>query len=96
MKITFDSVVPTWRVSRSALLVFSQILLVTSLAGTASAASIAERRADVRQGAQQTLARLYEVQPGAKAAVAKAAGYAVFTDFGMKLLIAGGLSLIHI
>ncbi len=54
------------------------------------AASKEERQADVRRTAEQTLERLYRLQPRAKASIEKAAGYAVFSNFGMKLLMAGG------
>ena len=37
-----------------------------------------------------TLERLYAQQPAARAAVQNAAGYAVFSNFGMKILVAGG------
>ena len=90
MKTGFDLAAPTWRLSRTTLLVLAGAMLAMGLAGAANAQSKAERQADVREGARQTLARLYEVQPAARAAVTRAAGYAVFTDFGMKLLIAGG------
>jgi len=36
------------------------------------------------------LDRLYRAQPNAKQAIARAAGYGVFTNFGMKILFAGG------
>jgi lipid-binding SYLF domain-containing protein len=39
---------------------------------------------------KDTLAKLYSVQPSAKRAVEGAAGYAVFSNFGMKILFAGG------
>ena len=39
---------------------------------------------------KETLARLYKLQPAAKKAVEGAAGYAVFSNFGMKVLFAGG------
>jgi lipid-binding SYLF domain-containing protein len=51
---------------------------------------IKQKRADIRKIANDTLARLYKVQPSAKQAVANAAGYAVFSNFGMKIFIAGG------
>ena len=59
-------------------------------ANDARAASKTQKQADVRGVAQQTLTRLYKLQPNAKAAVEKSAGYAVFSNFGMKLLVAGG------
>jgi lipid-binding SYLF domain-containing protein len=47
-------------------------------------------RADIVTMSDATLSRLYKAQPQAKAAVEKAAGYAVFSNFGMKILFAGG------
>jgi len=40
--------------------------------------------------AQGILARLYKAQPSAQAAINSAAGYAAFSDFGMKIFVAGG------
>ena len=51
---------------------------------------IKQKRADIRKMANDTLARLYKVQPSAKEAVANSAGYAVFSNFGMKIFLAGG------
>ena len=48
-----------------------------------------EARADIVKMSDATLSRLYKAQPQAKAAVAKAAGYAVFSNFGMKIFVAG-------
>jgi lipid-binding SYLF domain-containing protein len=69
-------------------LAFAATLLC--LAAPGWAASKEERQAEVRKTAEQTLERLYQLQPRAKDAIAKAAGYAVFSNFGMKLLVAGG------
>jgi len=55
-----------------------------------AAATKAENQADVRKMERETLARLYKASPGAKAAVERAAGYAVFSNFGMKILVVGG------
>jgi len=49
-----------------------------------------EQRADIRQMAQRTLDQLYRVRPSARGAVSAAAGYAVFSNFGMKIMVAGG------
>ena len=54
------------------------------------AATKEEKQADVRETAQATLERLYKAQPSAKAAIEKSAGYAVFSNFGMKIFVAGG------
>jgi lipid-binding SYLF domain-containing protein len=49
-----------------------------------------EGRAEVRQTTQQILADLYKAQPSARKAVQSSAGYAVFSNFGMKIFFAGG------
>jgi len=49
-----------------------------------------EKREEIRTMARNTLDRLYREQPAAKGAIAKAAGYAVFSNSGMKILVAGG------
>ena len=46
-------------------------------------------RAEIAKIEKETLSRLYKAQPQAKTAVAKAAGYAVFSNFGMKIFVAG-------
>jgi len=46
-------------------------------------------REEAQKMANETLERLYKAQPSAKQAVAKAAGYAVFSNFGLKILVAG-------
>ena len=48
-----------------------------------------EERAEVREAAGKALAAVYEAQPSARAAVESAAGYAAFSNFGMKILVAG-------
>jgi lipid-binding SYLF domain-containing protein len=61
-----------------------------ALQGAAHGASKQEAQAEARKVAQQALAKLYKAQPSAKRAVEGAAGYAAFSNFGMKILIAGG------
>jgi lipid-binding SYLF domain-containing protein len=51
---------------------------------------IKQKKADIRKMSGETLARLYKVQPLAKEAVSKSAGYAVFSNFGTKIFLAGG------
>jgi lipid-binding SYLF domain-containing protein len=67
------------------------VALVCTLAVAAHAAEdkkVKEQK-EVRKMAQDTLQRLYKADPKAKAAVAGAAGYAVFSNFGVKILLAG-------
>ena len=66
------------------------VAAVTLVPDAALAASKEERQAEARKVAQQTLQRLYQLQPAAKARIAKSAGYAAFANFGMKIFVAGG------
>jgi lipid-binding SYLF domain-containing protein len=68
-------------------MMFAMILLVAtpSLAKTKE-----QKRADVRKSANETLAKLYKARPSAKATIKAATGYAAFSNFGMKILLAGG------
>jgi lipid-binding SYLF domain-containing protein len=55
-------------------------------------ATIVQGRQQVREVARESLASLYEVAPGARRAIERSAGYAVFSTFGIKLFFAGGTS----
>ncbi len=66
------------------------MMLLLTLTGQVCAQSIQEQRSDIRATVNDTLNRLYAAQPSAKQAIANAAGYGVFNDFGMKILFAGG------
>ncbi|MBU3630138.1 hypothetical protein [Polynucleobacter sp. AP-Melu-500A-A1] len=52
--------------------------------------TIAQQREDILKTSSQTLKKLYQVEPKAKELVDKSIGYATFSNFGMKILIAGG------
>jgi lipid-binding SYLF domain-containing protein len=72
--------------------------VAVSFAATgAMAQDKAKKQAEVREKAQQTLNDFYKVEPKLKAEVGKAAGYAVFTTYGISFLIggAGGKGLVH-
>ena len=58
--------------------------------GIAQGAGKADEQAQVRKAGQDALAAVYKLQPSARAAIASAAGYAAFSNFGMKILVAGG------
>jgi lipid-binding SYLF domain-containing protein len=80
---------------RKSLSILVLILISTTLAffmsfGSAYGESKEQKREDVRRMAQDTLSRLYAHEPKAKHAVENAAGYAAFSNFGMKILLAGG------
>ena len=49
-----------------------------------------QQQDSVREMANKTLSQLYTKHPAAKDVIAKAAGYAVFSDFGFKVWTLGG------
>ena len=78
--------------SRLACVMFAGLALV----GTANASLFKkegtpdEQRAEIRKVRDQSLAELYKLQPSARGNLERAAGYAVFSNFGVKILVAGG------
>jgi len=52
--------------------------------------TIAQQREEILKASSETLKKLYQVQPKAKELIDKSIGYATFSNFGMKILIAGG------
>jgi len=72
-----------------AFMVSTPVLAGESKADKEKQAKADKERQEIRKAAHDILARLYKAQPSAKAAVEKASGYAVFSNFGMKILVAG-------
>jgi lipid-binding SYLF domain-containing protein len=67
------------------------LAILLTLSGVTTAAPDAEtQRREIRAGAKAVLANLYKTQPAAKKVVESAAGYAVFSNFGLKIFFAGG------
>src|SRR5262249_51357709 len=72
-------------------------ILLACLFATASLADDKEKEAkerakkqqEIRTMAQDTLNKLYKSNPGAKQAIEGAAGYAVFSNTGVKIFLAG-------
>ena len=58
--------------------------------GVPNEGKIIQARHQVREMSQDALATLYEIMPGARRAIERSAGYAVFSTFGVKLFFAGG------
>ena len=52
--------------------------------------TVAQQRQDILKASNDTLKALYQAQPKAKELIEKSVGYATFSNFGMKILIAGG------
>ena len=71
------------------LVILSVVLTVCTFAVAADQAKVDKERQEIRKRSQEILAQLYKVAPKAKANVQKAAGYATFSNFGMKILVAG-------
>lgn len=76
---------------------FASLVCVLSLLAAATHAHalfdskpVAQQRADILKTSAATMDRLYRLQPHARELVGKSAGYATFSNFGMKILIAGG------
>jgi lipid-binding SYLF domain-containing protein len=70
--------------------VLGWLALAFSTHGLAADATPAQQKAEIRKSHDEILQRLYKVNPSAKAAINAAAGYAVFSNFGMKIFVAGG------
>jgi lipid-binding SYLF domain-containing protein len=69
------------------------LALLAALALPAAAqdeTGLIQKRQQVREMARDALAALYEVQPGARFAIDHAAGFGVFSTFGIKIFFAGG------
>jgi len=67
------------------------VLGLTACSTTPISKSDKEQQQDsVRDMANKTLSQLYEKHPAAKDVIAKATGYAVFSDFGFKVWTLGG------
>ena len=58
--------------------------------GVPNEGKIIQARQQVREMEQDALATLYEVAPGARRVIDRAAGFGVFSTFGVKLFFAGG------
>ena len=70
------------------------MVLITAVALGASnlafSADKAKEQAEARKAGQDALVALYKASPSTRKAVESAAGYAAFSNFGMKILVAGG------
>ncbi len=60
--------------------------------GVPNEGRIIQARQQVREMRDDALAQLYEIAPAARRTIEHAAGYAVFSTFGVKLFFAGGTS----
>ena len=65
------------------------LMLCVLMVSVVSAASLEERKTELREKTVATLDKLYERQPSARNAIEQAAGYAVFNNTGYKLGLFG-------
>lgn len=75
---------------RKSLKVFVMALALLALGVSVASASVAIKRQEIRDVTKETLERLYSLQPQAKKQVQNAAGYAVFSNWGVKIFVTGG------
>jgi len=78
------------KVLKLAVTVLFLLIFAAGCAGTKSKSEKAAARDSLQAMTEGTLARLYQNEPAAKAVEADAVGYAVFIDFGFKVLFMGG------
>jgi len=73
------------------LLIFlAAFVISTSVwAAAPTPAEVKQEKDEIRKKTKEILAQLYKAEPSAKATISKAAGYAVFSNFGMKIFVAG-------
>jgi hypothetical protein len=74
----------------SLLALFPAIVYAQFSSPFAAEKTIAQQRQDILKKSDETLKALYQAQPKAKELIEKSVGYATFSNFGMKILIAGG------
>jgi len=73
-----------------ALMVLLSMALISCATTPLSKSDKEQQQDSVRDMANKTLSQLYTKHPAAKDVIAKAAGYAVFSDFGFKVWTLGG------
>jgi lipid-binding SYLF domain-containing protein len=102
MQRTTDGVVliTPFRVFLAALLVALGLGLQACAPAPVSQYQVNEQRASIRQMANETIAQLYQQYPDSRRQIQRAAGYAVFSNFGLKVLFMGsatgqGLAVSH-
>ncbi|MBI1173916.1 MAG: hypothetical protein GC139_01470 [Sideroxydans sp.] len=73
-------------------------LFFSGFSAAAAASSSAEKRQEIRKMRSETLAKLYRVHPAARDKIQHSAGYAVFSNIGINLILlsaAGGSGIAH-
>ncbi|MDG4549184.1 MAG: YSC84-related protein [Candidatus Contendobacter sp.] len=93
LKMQWPRNVAAWitpfRVFMAALMVVLGFGLQACSTAPMSQYQIDEQRADIRAMANETIEQLYQQYPAARRQIQQAAGYAVFSNFGFKVLFMG-------
>jgi len=94
------ALIAPFRVFMMSLLVVLGLGLQACAPAPVSQSQVDEQRADIRAMANETIAQLYQQYPAARRQIQRAAGYAVFSNFGFKVLFMGsatgeGLAVNH-
>jgi lipid-binding SYLF domain-containing protein len=77
------------KTARLRTLIATNLLCALAVTASASGTKKESKQNAIRQMAQDTLQRLYTAQPKAQPIVEHASGYAVFSNLGVKILVAG-------
>ena len=83
------ALVAPFRVFLASLMVALGLGLQACAPAPVSQNQVDDQRADIRAMANETLAQLYQQYPDARRQIERAAGYAVFSNFGFKVLFMG-------
>ena len=74
-------------------------LVITAFLGACvSGSTVSEKRANIQKMRAETFAKLYKLEPGAQTRIGKAAGYAVFSNIGVNVILfsaGGGWGVVH-
>ncbi len=77
------------RIFMASLLVVLGLGLQSCSTAPMSQYPVEDQRADIRAMANETLAQIYQQYPDSRSRIERAAGYAVFSNFGFKVLFMG-------
>lgn len=78
-----------FRICMASLMVALSLGLQACAPAPLSQGQIDEQRADIRAMANETIEQLYQQYPDARRQIQRSAGYAVFSNFGFKVLFMG-------
>jgi lipid-binding SYLF domain-containing protein len=75
--------------TRTHYLLAAGMFCLLAISARATDSKIEQKQIEIREMAQDTLQRLYKANPKTRAAIKHASGYAVFSNLGVKILVAG-------